>query len=79
MLTLLLTKVFELILERLRRSDVHLPQNVRVEDVHRCYYCTMSEPLLYNLRVNLGFHQNGSVPVTGVVQPHTSRLLKNAA
>ena len=69
-LRLLLTNVIELSLKRLSRRDVHLPQNVGV-DVHHGSNCTMSEPLLYNLGMNLGFHQNGSVPVAGVMQPYT--------
>ena len=66
LLTRLLTKIFKLPLERLSRSDIHLPQNMRV-DVHRGYYCTMAEPVLYSLRMNPSFQQYRRVSMTSIV------------
>ena len=68
-ISVLRTIVTKLPFERLSRGNVHLPQNVRV-DAHRGRNCTMSRPLLYNLRMNLGSQQDRSVSMTGIVEPH---------
>ena len=52
---ILCTNATESPLERLSRSDVHLPQNVGI-GVHRSRNCTMSEPLLYNFRLKLNLY-----------------------